>query len=133
MSIEHTNQERRNPYDKKLRQWEEEVIQIENFIGELPDANIIKATCSLLYQLINHSSDIDLVAEKQEKLEKIKAGVQKMKDTLSYAILDDPSNNDFDSYIERLVKLQIKIDLLSDQLSEKDLKKYMRYMLNNES
>ncbi len=72
------------------------------------------------------------MTEKQEQLEKIKAGVQKMRDTLSYALSDDPSNNDFDNYIERLIRLRIKIELLSNNLSEKDVKKYLRSIINDD-
>ena len=118
----------RDPYGKKLKVWEDEVVVIKKFIEELPEINLLSLPIRLLKEkLISASSKKDSkkdeILEKREKLEKIKAGIRKMTETLSQTMSDDLDNPNLDKNLKRIVDLRLKVNQLLNELADKDPEK----------
>jgi hypothetical protein len=121
-------QNKRNPYEKKLREWEKEITEIENLVHALPSVNIFNLGLGLISQLTSSNK----ISEKHDQLENIKAGIRKMTETLSQTMSDDLSNPDLDNYLKRIVDLRLKVNRLIKDLSQKDPVKYLQSIVNNE-
>jgi hypothetical protein len=117
----------RNPYEKKLITWEKQLQEIDIYINKIPDINILNLTIFLIRDMF--VSDVIKISEQRENLEKIKSGTQKMLETLSnHKDIDNLSNQnfDYDNYLERLMEIEIKIDLLIKKIPEKDVNQFIQ-------
>ncbi|MGK7938626.1 MAG: hypothetical protein AB4062_00410 [Crocosphaera sp.] len=125
-----TSKEQRNPYEKKLRDWENDIKEIESFVLRVRDVNLINVGLSLLHK--RNSPDEDKLSEKRNKLNKIQSGIRKMTETLSQTMSDDLSNPHLDNYLKRIVDLRLKINHLSKKLEQKDPQDYIKSIINED-
>jgi hypothetical protein len=112
---------------KKLITWEKQLQEIDIYINKIPDINILNLTIFLIRDMF--VSDVIKISEQRENLEKIKSGTQKMLETLSnHKDIDNLSNQnfDYDNYLERLMEIEIKIDLLIKKIPEKDVNQFIQ-------
>jgi len=131
MSEKKANQHERNPYKKKLQQWEKEIAEIENFVNNSPNLTLLNLPFLLVKQYT--SSGENELYKKNEKLENIKSGVRKMTETLSLTMSDDLSNPDLNKYLTQIVDLRLKINQLIKKISQKDPQKFLQSIINDES
>jgi hypothetical protein len=123
-----TPESKKNPYQKKIQDWEIEIDEIKIFVSKLPDVNIMNLPIQLLNQFVGSLySEID---DKQEKLEKIKSGVRSMNDTIGHVMTDDSSFAELGDYVRRLVRLGIEVNVLIDKLPDKNAMKYLQSIIN---
>ncbi len=126
--MENTTREKNYPYKKKIKDWEEEINKIKDFVSELPDVNIVNLPIQLLKQF--SCSLLSEMDEKQEKLEKIKSGVRSMNDTIRRAMTDDSSCVELGDYVRQLVDLSLEVNQLIDKLPDKNAMKYLQSIIN---
>ncbi|NEN90390.1 MAG: hypothetical protein F6K48_16330 [Okeania sp. SIO3H1] len=128
IKVSEVNQEenQRNPYEKILTRWDEELKEIEGFINDIKTSS--PELLSYVKQVWFHSE----VGEKREKLEKIQAGVRKTTETLTLGTSSGSSNANADSnnYLERLIDLNLRVKNSIKDLSEIDILKNLQSIFN---
>jgi hypothetical protein len=128
--IESTNPPiRRNPYSTKLKRWEEEILEIEEIIQNIPEVNFFTLGVEVFNQLV--SSQKSDFSEVSKQLGKIRSGVKKMMETLSCQDSSGSSPDaNLDEYSDKMIDLLLKSNCLAKDLAKKDPQKHLKSIMN---